>query len=240
MSKFTEKLQNQIVSLIEADTYSITEICSQLKISRKSFYEWQDTKPEFREAIQKAKEQREDKLLMTARRSLKRKLEGYTLTEIRTIYIPDKDNPDKLVLKSKIVREREFAPDTQAIKLVLMRNDARHTEEDEKKETPWNIVVRSQESADQLTQLRENLKNNSREKEMTREEKEEEDKEQEDKEQETKSTEPLSTEPEPLPEKEKSPEDYVLVRRYDLPPGYLYQQVKRKDMRPGEVVYKEL
>jgi len=165
MSKFTEKLQKEIVSLIEADTYSITEICSQLKISRKSFYEWQDTKPEFREAIQKAKEQREDKLLMTARRSLKKKLEGYTLTEIRTTYIPDKNNPDKLVLKSKIVREREFAPDTQAIKLVLTRNDARHTEEEEKKETPWNIIVRSQESADQLTQLRENLKNNTREKE---------------------------------------------------------------------------
>jgi len=70
---------------------------------------------------------------------------------------------------------------------------------------------------------------------MTRDEKEEEKKEQE-----TKPTEQPSKEPEPLPEKEKSPDDYVLVRRYDLPPGYLYQQVKRKDMRPGEVVYKEL
>ena len=67
MAKYTEKLVEKIVTLIEADTYSISEICSILKISRKSFYEWKDTKPEFREAIEKAIDRRDDKLLMLAR-----------------------------------------------------------------------------------------------------------------------------------------------------------------------------
>ncbi|MFV0331983.1 MAG: transposase, partial [Dysgonomonas sp.] len=66
MAKYTDRLVEKIVSLIEEDTFSISEICSILKISRKSFYEWKDTKPEFKEAIEKATEHRDDKLLMTA------------------------------------------------------------------------------------------------------------------------------------------------------------------------------
>ena len=92
MAKYTEKLAEKIVSLIEEDTFSITEICKHLKITRKSFYEWRDKKPEFRKAIEAAIESRDETLAITARRSLKKKLEGYTLTEIRTTYVPDKEN----------------------------------------------------------------------------------------------------------------------------------------------------
>ncbi|MFV0329268.1 MAG: hypothetical protein ACK5KL_05480 [Dysgonomonas sp.] len=160
MAKYTDKLVEKIVSLIEEDTFSISEICSMLKISRKSFYEWKDTKPEFKEAIEKATEHRDDKLLMTARRSLKRKLEGYTLSETRTTYVPDKDNPEKLILKSQVVRQKEYAPDTHAIKLTLLHNNK--SEDNNQKNVPpaLTIVVNDTKTVEHLNLLREDLINN--------------------------------------------------------------------------------
>lgn len=158
MAKYTERLVEKIVILIEADTYSISEICNMLKISRKSFYEWKDTKPEFREAIEKAIDRRDDMLLMQARKSLKRKLEGYTLTETKTIYVPDKNNPDELVLKSQIVKQKEYAPDTHAIKLTLSRHDSKANKEEESTPSALTIVVRDPKTAENLNLLRENLR----------------------------------------------------------------------------------
>ena len=63
--------------------------------------------------------------------ALKKKLEGYTLTETRTFYVPDKSNSEKLVLKSRTVRQKEYAPDTHAIKLVLLQNEAKEEKEAE-------------------------------------------------------------------------------------------------------------
>ncbi|MFV0330128.1 MAG: hypothetical protein ACK5KL_09970 [Dysgonomonas sp.] len=160
MAKYTDRLVEKIVSLIEEDTFSISEICSMLKISRKSFYEWKDTKPEFKEAIEKATEHRDDKLLMTARRSLKRKLEGYTLSETRTTYVPDKDNPEKLILKSKVVRQKEYAPDTHAIKLILLQNDKRADNRLENVPPALTIVVNDAKTVEHLNLLREDLINN--------------------------------------------------------------------------------
>lgn len=66
MSKFTEELQGTIVSLIEKDAFSITEIYVCLKISGKSFYECKSARSGsgFREAIEKAAEHRDGKLRM--------------------------------------------------------------------------------------------------------------------------------------------------------------------------------
>ena len=160
MAKYTERLVERIISFIEEDTYSISEICNALNINRKTFYEWRKTKPEFNEAVERAMESRDDKLLMLARSSLKKKLEGYTLTETRTIYVPDKSNPEKLVLKSRTVRQKEYAPDTHAIKLVLLQNEAKEKKEAEYKHEPaLTIVVRDPTTAESLNLLRENLRN---------------------------------------------------------------------------------
>lgn len=156
MAKYTEKLTEKIVSLIEEDTYSISEICKTLNISRKSFYEWKDTKQGFKKAIEKATERRDDKLLMIARRSLKKKLEGYTLTETRTTYVPDMNDPEKLVLKSQVVKQKEYAPDTHAIKLMLLHNDTR-TKKEENIPPALTIVVRDSKTAEQLNLLQRKL-----------------------------------------------------------------------------------
>lgn len=128
MSKYTEELVHKIADLIEEDTFTITEICDMLRITRKTFYQWREEKPEFRLLLAEAEERRDEKLVRLARQSLKKKLEGYTVTEERHIYVPDKDDSEKLVLKSKIVRQRYCPPDNAAIRKTIERDDKQKTE----------------------------------------------------------------------------------------------------------------
>ena len=234
MAKYTERLAEKIVSLIEEDTYSITEICKHLKITRKSFYEWRDKKPEFRKAINAATESRDEALAITARRSLKKKLEGYTLTEVRTTYVPDKDNPDKLVLKTRVVRQKEYAPDTHAIKLVLSHNETKE-EENKEQSQPLTIIVQDPKTRDSLNELREKLMNNNLpvEKKIEKEELI------------TEPTEQIShsdnlqdlqiEEEEPITQK-KEESEYVFIRDYCLPPPHLYRKVKRSEVKEGDII----
>ncbi|MDR2954207.1 MAG: hypothetical protein LBV43_03915, partial [Prevotella sp.] len=74
--KYTEKLVNTMINMIETDLFTIAEICESLDISRKTYYQWYENKPEFRKAIEEAKERCEEMLVALARRSLKEKLEG--------------------------------------------------------------------------------------------------------------------------------------------------------------------
>ena len=159
MAKYSEKLVEKIVTFIEKDCHSISEICNILRISRKTSYEWRKEKPEFAEAIEGALQYCEDRLVVHARISLHKKVEGHTLTEVKTTYIPDKDDPSQLKIKSKVVKTKEYAPDTSSIKLVLERNDRRaekqHSSEMEKK--PFQIIVDDQKAADQILLLKERL-----------------------------------------------------------------------------------
>ncbi len=129
MAKYSEKLTEKVVKLIEEDRYTISDICSILNISRKTFYAWKDTKPEFCKAIDDAIQVQEEKLQVKARQSLQKKLDGYTLTETKYKYVPDEDNPTQLKLKEKIVKVKEYAPDNRAIKLVLDRTALNKTSE---------------------------------------------------------------------------------------------------------------
>ncbi|WP_185155679.1 phBC6A51 family helix-turn-helix protein [Dysgonomonas sp. 521] len=242
MAKYTEKLTDKIVSLIEEDTYTVAEICNHLKITRKSFYEWKEKKPEFREAVNKAIERRNETLGIIARNSLKRKLEGYTLTEVRTTYIPDKDNPDKLILKSRIVKEKEYAPDTHAIRLTLLPND---TKPMGVKEEPaaLTIIVRDTKTAEQLNLLQNNLMHPKQKGEPYHPAPGTESAEKTSNSCEEvagqactgNNTADIKDEKRAEPEvKAESPDDLVCVDRNDVPPGYLFRVIKRSELRPGE------
>ena len=234
MAKYTERLAEKIVSLIEEDTYSITEICKHLKITRKSFYEWRDKKPEFRKAIEAAMESRDEALAITARRSLKKKLEGYTLTEIRTTYVPDKDNPDKLVLKTRVVRQKEYAPDTHAIRLVLSHNETKE-EEDKEHSQPLTIIVQDPKTKDSLNELREKLMNNAPfEKKIEREEIVSEPTERVSDSDNLQDVQ-IEDEGETVTQ-EKEESEYVFIRDYCLPPPHLYRKVKRSEVKQGDII----
>ena len=234
MAKYTERLAEKIVSLIEEDTYSITEICKHLKITRKSFYEWRDKKPQFRKAIEAAMESRDETLAITARRSLKKKLEGYTLTEIRTTYVPDKENPDKLVLKTRVVRQKEYAPDTHAIRLVLLHNE---TKEEENKEhsQPLTIIVQDPKTKDSLNELREKLMSGaSFEKKIEKKEAVSEPTEQVSDSGNLQDVQ-IEDEEETIAQ-EKKESEYVFIRDYCLPPPHLYRKVKRSEVKEGDII----
>ena len=155
MAKYSENLKEKIVNLIEEDGYSITDICKALNISRKSFYMWRDEKPEFGKEIREAAERRDEKIAAQARLSLKRKLEGYTLTETKWKYVPDEDNPGELKLKEKIVKVKEYVPDNRTIMIALDR-DPVNKDRPEEKATPLHITVVDDNTRRQLEILREN------------------------------------------------------------------------------------
>ncbi len=123
MAKYSEELTENIADLIAIELYSVSEVCAALNISRKTFYSWMKTQPYFREEIEKALEQRDDVVFSLAMSSLKKRLSNYTLTEEKDTYVPDENNPEKLIFKSKIIRKKEHLPDLRTIKMVLDRAD---------------------------------------------------------------------------------------------------------------------
>ncbi|MDR2953549.1 MAG: hypothetical protein LBV43_00530 [Prevotella sp.] len=141
MTKYSEKLTETIVDLITEELFSITEICKGLNISRKTFYSWTKTKPEFREEIDRAIEQRDETVLAMAHSSLKERLSNYTLTEEKDTYIPDENDPSVLVLKSKIIRKKEYLPDLRTIKMVLDRADKKKAKQRKEKENAEQTVT---------------------------------------------------------------------------------------------------
>jgi len=158
MAKYSERLIEKITALIEEGMYSITDICTILNISRKTFYSWKETKPELSKAIDTAIEQREEKLTAKARQSLQKKLEGYTLTETKLKYIPDEEDANKLRLKEKIVKIKEYAPDNGAIKIALGRGEREKLHALSQNGTsPIQIVTLDNDTRKQLEILEERL-----------------------------------------------------------------------------------
>ena len=133
MAKYSQRLIKEIATLVEEDSYTISEICEMLHISRKTFYEWKETKPEFKKVLDEAEERRNENLLFIARNSLKKKLEGYTVIEERITYVPDKNNPERLVMKNKVVKRKICAPDNNAIKQVLEKHEEKQQAIEEEK-----------------------------------------------------------------------------------------------------------
>lgn len=137
MAKYNEKLVDKIITFVEEDAYTISEICEIVRVSRKTFYEWKETKPEFKKALEDAEDRRDENLLFLARTSLQKKLEGYTVKEEKITYIPDKNNPSQLVIKNKVVKEKHFPPSNAAIKQLIER----HEKKKEKREIDRRIAA---------------------------------------------------------------------------------------------------
>jgi hypothetical protein len=126
--KYSERLVEKIVRLIEEDEYTISEICDALKISRNSFYEWKKEKPEFRKAIEDAEFHRDNTLATLARKSLRDQLEGYIETTERIVY--EDDGWGSFKMKSKVVTQKKKAPNVRILKLAMERQDKRMEKEE--------------------------------------------------------------------------------------------------------------
>lgn len=148
MAKYNDRLVNKILRLIEEDVYTIGEICDALRISRNSFYEWRNTKPEFRKAIEDAEDRRDDALANLARKSLREKIEGCIITTERITYADDGYGGE--TMKSKVVIHKKCQPDTRAIKIALERQDKKRERNDADTSVPKQepIVIKFPQGTD--------------------------------------------------------------------------------------------
>jgi len=160
MAKYRQELIDEIIKLIESDIYTVKEICFMLNISRQTYYEWLDTRPEFKKAVNEALRHRDEMLVSIARSSLRKRLEGYTITEEKIVYEPCKGNPAMDKEKSRIVKKKECPPDLRAIKYVLEKEEKRKEKEESPAVKPTIIEVRDQHTAEQLLIFEKNLRGN--------------------------------------------------------------------------------
>lgn len=160
MAKYSKELENKLVSLIEEDTYTITDICKILNIGRKTFYRWRDDKPEFAEAISTAMENREERMRLLARQAMKKRLDGYKLVETKTVYATNKNAEDgsEMYVKEYVVKDKYCVPDTSAIAFALS-DGSRGAKKVamESKSRPLSIVVNDAKVKSDLNMLKENL-----------------------------------------------------------------------------------
>lgn len=124
MAKYSNKLVEKICGLIRADSYTIAEICRFVGIAESTFYEWQIAKPEFSECIKKAQDARTEFFVVEAKKSLLKKIQGYTVDETKTVYVDAKTGEKtKAKVKEQTIIKKHIQPDTAAIIFTLTNGD---------------------------------------------------------------------------------------------------------------------
>lgn len=127
MAKYSKAVVERICSLIQADGYTIPEICQQVGISESTYHEWKASKPEFSEAIKKAKSAFLELLSVEAKKSLMKKVKGYEVEETKTVYVDSgrKNEDGKSIPKVKEQTKvmKHIQPDTAAIIFTLTNTD---------------------------------------------------------------------------------------------------------------------
>lgn len=130
MAKFSKKTVERIVGLIKYDTYTIAEICRQVGITPKTYHQWVNDYPDFADAIEQAKDERMQAMVIEAKKSLMKKIQGYDVTETKVVTVPgmkkdEKGNP-KPIIKEQTTTKKHIQPDTAAIIFTLTNGDPEH------------------------------------------------------------------------------------------------------------------
>ena len=134
MAKYSKKMVAKIVGLLKSDTYTIAEICRQVGISTQTYHEWVNTREDFALAVEEAREELMQSMVIEAKKSLRKKIQGYDVTETRTVAIPGKETKDakgnviqgKPRIKEQITTKKHVAADTAAIIFTLTNADPDH------------------------------------------------------------------------------------------------------------------
>ena len=130
MAKFNKKTVDMIVGFVKSDTYTIAEICRQVGITPKTYHQWVNDYPDFADAIEQAKAERMQAMVIEAKKSLMKKIQGYDVTETKVVTIPgkqkdEKGNP-KPIIKEQTTTKKHIQPDTAAIIFTLTNGDPEH------------------------------------------------------------------------------------------------------------------
>lgn len=163
MAKYDKEIVKTIIDLIEADSYTIAEICKIAKINIDTYYDWIKRKPEFSEAVKKAKQRYEEYIIIEARRSLNKLIKGYTVDETKTVFVDNKGGKPRI--KEQIVVKKHFQPNVAATIFLLTnkvpdefknRQNSEITGKDGKDLVPARVLTK-QEAKELLKQLEDEL-----------------------------------------------------------------------------------
>ena len=130
MAKFSKKTVEKIVGLVKSDTYTIAEICRQVGITPKTYHAWINDSPDCADAVERARDERLQMMVIEAKKSLMKKIQGYEVTETKVITVPgkhkdEKGNP-KPIIKEQTTTKKHIQPDTAAIIFTLTNGDPEH------------------------------------------------------------------------------------------------------------------
>ena len=75
--KYCKKVVDKIIELIKKDTFTVFEICEQVGIKKSAYFAWQQEHPEFKEAIEDAHDALMQSIVIDAKHSLRKKINGY-------------------------------------------------------------------------------------------------------------------------------------------------------------------
>jgi hypothetical protein len=107
MAKYSKKRVAHICSLIRKDSYTIAELCTLSGISETTFYDWQVNKPEFSEAVTRAREQFDEILVKEAKNSLRKLVNGYDVDEKKTVFMNHTVKDPKTGIEKQVPRIKE-------------------------------------------------------------------------------------------------------------------------------------
>lgn len=127
MAKYGKKIVDKMVGLMKSDTYTIAEICRQVGITTKTYHQWINDYPEFEESIEQAKAERMQFFVAEAKKSLLKKIQGYTVDETKVVTVPsrkkDKDGRPKPQIKEQTTTKKHIGPDTAAVIFTLINGE---------------------------------------------------------------------------------------------------------------------
>ena len=117
----------KIVGLIKSDTYTIAEICRQVGITPKTYHQWVNDYPEFAEAVEGAREERMQAMVIEAKKSLMKKIQGYEVTETKVVTVPG-NGKDERGNPKPVIKELSYKPAPAAAVIDFHKGDmVQHT-----------------------------------------------------------------------------------------------------------------
>lgn len=122
MAKYSKKIVKKIIDLISKDSYTIAEICSYSGIHHDTYYEWLKNKPEFAEAVTRARERFDEIIVKEAKESLRKLVNGYEVDEKKTVYVDDKQGKPKI--KEQVTIKKHIQPNPHLVQFVLTNKTA--------------------------------------------------------------------------------------------------------------------
>ena len=127
MAKNKAKTVEKIVEMLRSDTYTIAEICRAVGIAPRTYHEWQSEDEEFAKAINDAKDERMQYFVAEAKKSLLKKIQGYTVDETKVVTVPSKELDEngrpKPKIKEQTTVKQHIAPDTAAVIFTLTNGE---------------------------------------------------------------------------------------------------------------------